>query len=409
VITFLTLVLALLLLCSAFFSCSETALFSLSSIKVRSFGADPDPRKQRVAKLLSRPKDLLVTIILLNILVNILVQNIASSIFDQPSWLLNVGVPLLLTLLFGEIVPKSIGLANNMEISYRVAPTIQRMQRILTPLRLSIMAVTNLLCRLFFFLQKEKEISVEELRHALKRSKQFGVLNEDEAELVRGYLKLEEANVKDLMRPREEMLFFDLKDPVSKLIHLFVDQECSRIPVARETIDQLIGIMTSRLFFLHRNSFKTAEDLLPILKKPFYVPETLPARILLQQFYEKKEEIAIVVDEYGSISGLIALEDLVEEVVGKIADRRDEKSLYTRSGKDVIIASGKLELTELEEILEISFDSPAHMVTIGGWLTEKFGDIPKSGMKYETEQLFFHVLAADPNRIRRVYIKVKAR
>jgi CBS domain containing-hemolysin-like protein len=131
----------------------------------------------------------------------------------------------------------------------------------------------------------------------------------------------------------------------------------------------------------------------------------MSSEILLRQMYEKEESLAIVVDEYGSISGLIALEDLVEKVVGEIADARDEKSRYSRSGEDVIIASGKLELAEFEEIFGKALPSENNMVTIGGWLTEQMGDIPRTGAKYTAHDFFFHVLAADVKRVRRIYIR----
>ncbi len=392
---------------SGLFSASETALFSLSSLKVKTYKQDKDPRKQLIAQLLSSPRQLLVTIIMLNVSVNILVQNVTSSIFGQASsWAQSVGVPLALTLILGEVIPKSLGLVNNDRISYRMAPTIQLLQKILMPIRRLLVSMTNHISRvLFFFLHKEEEISIDELQHALRTSRKFGVLNEDEAELVQGYLALQESTVKERMRPREEVLFFDLDEPLTKLMHLFVDQECSRIPVCDKGLDQIIGVVTSRLFFLHREEIRTIEDLKTILEKPFFVPETVPAKTLLRQFYDRQDSFAIVVDEYGSVAGIVALEDLVETVIGEITDRRDETNLYTRSGEDVIIASGKMELADLEKIFDVSFSSENNMVTIGGYLTEKMGDIPKSGSKYLTDDFLFHVLAAEPTRVRRVYIR----
>lgn len=376
-------------------------------MKVKVFKQDPDRRKQITAQLLEHPRDLLVTLIMLNISVSILLQNVAASIFGESSgWLLNVGVPLLLTLVFGEVIPKSLALANNEKIAYRVAPILKVVQTILLPIGRNLTKITNITSRImFFFLRQEKVISIDELQHTLRTSKQYGVLNEDEAELVRGYLNLQERTVKELMRPRDEVIFFSTDEPLSKLIHLFVDQEVSRLPVCIENLENMQGIISSRLFFLHLNKMKTTEDLLSILKKPFYVPEMTEAETLLEQLYEKQESIAIVVDEYGSISGIITLEDLVEVVVGEIVDRRDEKSRYTKSGEDVIIASGKLELTEFEEIFNTSLESQNHMVTIGGWLTEQLGDIPKSGTKFVNKDFLFHILASDQTRVRRVYIR----
>ncbi|HSW86007.1 MAG TPA: hemolysin family protein [Rhabdochlamydiaceae bacterium] len=400
-------VLIFLICCSAFFSASETALFSLSSMKVKAYKQDPDKRKQLVALLLSRPRELLVTIIMVNTIVNILVQNIVSTIFgDYSTWFINVGVPLALTLIFGEVIPKSIGLANNSTFSYKVAKPLAAIQRLLLPIRKLLSGIISFVSSfMFFFLEKEKEISVDELQHALKTSKQYGVLNEDEAQLVQGYLNLEESNVKEFMRPREDIIFYDTDEALSKLIHLFVDQECSRLPVCKESLDNILGIISSRIFFLHRPSLNTTEDLLRYVRKPFFVPETMHAKALLSQLYDRKESQAIVVDEYGSVSGLITLEDLVEQVVGEISDRRDEKYKFTRAKEDVIIASGKLELSEFEAIFSVPLISNSNMVTIGGWLTEQLGDIPKTGTKFTTDAFFFHVLAADPNRVRRVYIR----
>lgn len=397
----------ILLFLSGFFSASETSLFSLSSLKVKAYKTDPDPRKRLVFELLSMPRDLLVTIIMINIAVNILIQNVSASLFgNSTNWLLNVGVPLALTLVFCEVLPKSIGLVNNTKISYRVSPVINFFQRILALIRKALVTVTTFVSRvMFFFLKKEDEISIDELQHALRTSRQYGVLHAEEAELIRGYLSLQELTVKEKMRPREEVLYFDLDEPLSRLIHLFVDQECSRIPICKEGLDKIVGVMTGRQFFLYRESIHSSKDLENILEKPFFVPETVAAKVLLRQFYDRQESFAIVVDEYGSVSGIIALEDLVETVIGEIADRRDEKNLYTLSGDDVIIASGKMEIADLEKIFDIPFVSKNNMVTIGGYLTEKMGDIPKSGSKLITDDCLFHVLAADPTRVRRVYIR----
>lgn len=374
---------------------------------VKGYQRESDPKKRLIFNLLSRPRDLLVTILMLNILMNLLVQNVVATIFGSFSnWILNVGVPLALTLIFGEAIPKSIGLANNEKIAYNVAPALSKAEKVVKPFAKVFIDITSVISRcMFFFLRKEPEISIDELQHALKTSREYGVLNEDEAELIRGYLNLQESTTKALMRPREEVLFFDLEEPLSKLIHLFVDQECSRIPICRGGLDQIVGIMTSRLFFLHRPSLQQTLDLLPILKKPFFVPETMAAHALLREMYQEEESLATVVDEYGSVSGIIALEDLVEVVVGEIVDRRDEKSRYTRAGEEVIITSGKLELAEFEEIFGTPLESKNNMVTIGGWLTEQMGDIPKTGAKYVTKDFLFHVLAADPQRVRRVYIR----
>ena len=392
---------------SGYFSGSETALFSLSPMVSRAYRTDPNPTKRLIAHLLLQPRDLLVTVFMLNTFVNILLQNVSSHMFGAAAgWGLKVGVPLVITLVFGEIIPKNIGMQHNEFFSYLVAPSINWMHHMLVSVRKLTITVTGPISRfMFFFLKKEESISKDELSHVLKTSEEYGVLHPDEAELVSGYLELQDVTVKELMRPREDILFYEIHEPLSKLIHLFVDQECTRIPVCEKNIDKVLGIVSAKQFFLHRHELKSPDDVQKIMVKPFYIPETTPARVLLRRFDEAGRVIAIVVDEYGAISGLITREDLVEVVVGEIEDRRDQELMYTKAGRNEIIASGKLELSDFNDIFSAELDSPISMVTIGGWLTEQLGEIPKSGTKYQTEDFFFHVLASDPNRIRRLYIR----
>jgi len=378
-------------------------------MQVKAFRRDANPRKRQVAALLATPRDLLVTLIILIIFVSLAIQNIISTLFGEESnWLLNVGIPIAVNLLLGEMIPKSLAIPHNITITMRLAPALAITQKIFLPLRKFLSKTASLVTPwLFFFLRKEKEISLEELHHALKDSKDRGVLLPEETELVRGYLRLQDAFVKDLMRPRDEVIFFDCAEPLSRLIHLFVDQECTRILLCQGGLDQLVGIISSRIFFLNRSQIHETKDLITIAKKPYFVPEILRAGQLQKQLYEKKESIAVVVNEYGSISGIITMEDLVEEVIGEVVDRRDKEVFFTRSDDDVIIASGKLELFQLEEIFGIGLKTESHVVTIGGWLTEQLGDIPKPGQKFSTDDFLFHVLSADPTRVRRVYIRKK--
>ncbi|MCI5052870.1 MAG: hemolysin family protein [Simkaniaceae bacterium] len=403
----LLVILVLLLMISAILSSSETALFSLSPMRVQSFKRDKARGKRLAAKLLTKPRDLLVTILMINMAMNILVQNVVSGLFGTFStWALTVGVPLVLTLVFGEALPKTIAIGSNTSVAPKVAPLLYFISRALGPLRRAVNTMTGYISHfLFFFLRKGKEISIEELRVAMKASKEHGVLNQDEVRLINGYLSLEEDVAKELMRPRQEMIYFDVNDPIEDLVKLFVDDECSRIPIIREDQENILGILTNEVFLLHREEIKSGEDLIPLLKKPFYVPEMITARSLLSDFNRKHETFAIVVDEYGSLSGLITKEDLVELVVGQIEDKRDDVSLFTRSGADVIIASGKLELDVLEEQFDVKLASPSNMATIGGWLIEQMGDIPRSGAKHVTDDFLFYILSATETRIRRVYIR----
>lgn len=406
-IIFPTIILFFLTFSSGFFSASETALFSLPTTKIKAYQHSRDPRKKLISDLVLQPHDLLVTVFMLNTMVNILLQNTVSHIFgNAASWVLKVGVPFIIMLLFGEVIPKYIGLKNNEGISNAVAPSIKFLQDFLKPIRKIIIKITTPVSHvLFFFLHKEKDISKEELKHVLKTSQEHGVLQPDEAELVWGYLNLQEATVKELMRPRHDILYYNINDPLSKLTHLLVDQECSRVPVCEDSMDNFLGIITAQEYFLNRHVLNSNELLKKYLKKPLFVPETTSAITLLRRFDEQDLVLALVVDEYGTISGLITREDLLEVVVGEISDLRDTKKKYTKAGTNEIITSGRLELSEFNELFNMNLVSESSMITIGGWLVEQIGEIPKPGTKFEVQNLLFHVLSAEPNRIRRLYIR----
>ena len=403
----LVLFLIFLILLSGTLSGSETSFFSLSPLTVKSYKHSLDPRKGLIARLLERPRELLVTILILNMLANILVQNTVSSIFSEfPGWTLKIGLPLALTLIFGEILPKSFALPNNAAIAHLVAPTFDWVARVLRPIREPLTRATSWISRaLFFFLREEKEISSDELRHVLKTSEESGVLLPQECDLVGGMLDLQHSIVRERMRPREEILFYDIQEPLSQLTHLFINMEITRVPVCDGNLENLIGILSTRRFFFHHDQIKEPADLRFIVKRPYYVPESTKAWTLLRILRERGESLAMVVDEYGSISGLITQEDLIEAVVGEITDRRDVKLLYTRSSEDIIIASGKLELSEFRDIFGIPLKSRENIVTLGGWLVQQLGEIPIVGTKYATDQFLFYVLAAEPNRVRRIYVR----
>ncbi len=401
-------ILLILLTLSAYLSGAETALFSLSSLQIKHLQSSGNLRQKLIAQLLSQPRDLLVTLMMLNVQVNILIQNAISTAFaDDHSWLLSVGLPLGLTLVFGEILPKTVALAKNKEVSYHVAPTMTFLLKMLGPIRsIAALSTEKISKVMFFFLKRETDISKEELQHVLRTSQKHGVLHAEEVRLAWGYLSLSSSTAKEVMRPRGDMRVYYLGTSLDELSQLFLTQKLSRVPICKgENLDAIIGILSLRRFFLEKDRLHSPDDLELLCDKPFYVPESISAEKLLAQLTEKDEEMAIVVDEYGAISGLITREDLYEVVIGEIYSHPHEKTLYTLSRKDTIIASGKLELHEFDSIFSFPLESHTGMTTLGGWLIEKMGNIPKSGATYIDHGFLFKILSADPNRIRRVYIR----
>jgi putative hemolysin len=406
-IIFFVLCLIVLLFFSAYLSASETSLFSLSHFTLKTYRHDQDNRKKLIAHLLERPRELLVTIIMLNICCNVLVQNVVSGLFGNfSSWLIKVGIPLILTLIFGEVIPKSIALPNNTKIAYRVSPFIAFSERVLGPVRIAFTKITSFVSRfMFFFLKKEAPISIEELDHVLKTGRETNILQKDEAELIKGYLELHSSFVKEKMRPRDEVVYYDIESDKKDISSLFIEKKCSKIPVCKDGLENILGILSAKTYFVIKDELRDFSQIEKYLKKPFFTPETTNSWNLLHEMRAKNEDISIIVDEYGSISGLITQEDLFESIIGEIEDIKDVKKRYTRSGKDVIIASGKMEIDEFEDLFEVTLQSKTHAVTLGGWLIEQFEDIPSIGTKLEKQGFLFYILAADPHRIRRIYIR----
>jgi CBS domain containing-hemolysin-like protein len=257
-----------------------------------------------------------------NTLANILIQNIAANLFSSySSWLLSVGVPLILTMVVGEIIPKSVAMLNNERLAPKIASPLMLFYRLIRPIRRFLTAIAEAISHsLFLFFKPERDISQEELVHALEVSQSQGVLTEQEVDLVRGYLTFQDAIVKELMRPREEILSYDLADPLSRLTHLFSQESCSRVPVTQGGLEQVKGVIEAQDFFLANGKITTPQEVLPYLHAPFFVPEEMAAKILMRKFVEKGLNLALVVDEYGSLTGLITREDLIETVVGEIID-----------------------------------------------------------------------------------------
>ncbi|MBI5346594.1 MAG: CBS domain-containing protein [Chlamydiae bacterium] len=248
-------------------------------------------------------------------------------------------------------------------------------------------------------------MSFDELEHIIRTSKKKGILNIEEANLIEGCLKLQSSSSKEHMKTKEEIHFFNINDDINNLIKIFSKEGFSRIPVCDNDIDHLLGIISLKRFFFYQEHIKSIEDLKKYLKKPFFVPENISSWSLLSELRAKNEDMALVVDEYGSILGIITQEDLVEGVIGEISDKKELKPKYSLTD-DVLIASGQMPIDDLEEIFDLSLPRLGRSVTIGGWLTDQMGDIPQPGTKFSTKELFFYVIEADVKKVKKVYVRL---
>lgn len=407
---FYALILAIILLTilSGFFSCSETAFFSLPASKVRGYRSSQDPKKRQVANILARSKSLLVTIFMYNTIVNVLLQNASSSLFAESNagWILQVGFPLVLILFVGELAPKYYGLIHNEKLALLFSSLIEWCEWIITPFRIAITRISYILSRLFFFyLKSEPGLSKDELAHILQSSEGKGILHQNEVQLIHAVLDLEDKQIKELMRQRAEMPIYSPEEPISKLVHLFSEERHQEVALFEMPQEKMLGTLNVRDFFMRRQEITEGKDLVKIAKKPFYVPETTSASAVLQQLSTQATDTAWIVDEYGASCGVITEIELLNHVAGFSPSHEPEKKEFERLSKDAVVANGTLTLDKVEELFGIALKSQYHMLTIGGYITEKLGTIPKSGAILEQEGLFMRVLSSDDTHIRKVYIQ----
>lgn len=392
---------------SAIMSGTETAFFSLPPYTLNSYKKSKDYKKQTIALLLNKPQELLVTILILNILCNILIQNTVSSLFGNISgWVLKVGVPLAITLVLGEIIPKSFAIANNTFIANKVAIPLNFFYRLIAPVRKGLTRFTNGISHyLFFFLKKPQSLSTEELKMVVTTSEKEGVLTQMEKQYIYGYLNLFNTITKEKMRPRDEVVFFKLSDSLDHLIYLFKEKKLSKIPVCKNNLNDVLGIIHFQSFFMHLSEISTTSDLVPFLSKPLFIPETTLGWDAFVLMEEKKEPLALIVDEYGMICGLMTKEDLFESIVGEVHDLRAEPKNFRIVDENVIIARGKMEIEEFEKHFHVQLQTKTNPTTMAGFLIDQLEEIPLSGTKFKTQNFLFYILNADEKKIDKIFIR----
>lgn len=404
---FLIFLLAIFTGFSAIMSGTETSFFSLPAYTLNSYKKSSDFKKQTIAKLLNKPQELLVTILILNILCNILIQNTVSSLFGNISgWLLKVGIPLAITLVLGEIIPKSFAISNNTFIANKVALPLNFFYRLIAPIRLFLTRFTNVFSHyLFFFLKKPQLLSHEELKMVVTTSEKEGVLTDLEKQYIYGYLNLFNTLAKEKMRPRDEVVFFKLRDPLSYLVHLFKEKKLSKIPVCKNNLNDVVGIINFQCFFTHFAEISQKNDLIPFLTKPLFIPETTLSWDAFVLMEGKKESLALIVDEYGMICGLMTKEDLFESIIGEVHDLRAERKNYRIVDENVIIARGKMEIEEFEKHFQTSLHTKTNPTTMAGFVIDQLEEIPLSGTKFKAQNFLFYILSADEKKIDKIFIR----
>jgi putative hemolysin len=398
--------LAILLCFSAFFSGSETALFSLSRLKVRQMTTSPSSPKRLVARMLANPHRLLATILIGNMLVNVasssLGENISSHFFSGGTALFVAVLAMtLLILLFGEIMPKIIAVERPEQVAPLVVIPLNLFSMVISPARRSLRWITD-----FFVGAVTKKpipsqmVTEEELKTALDIGYSEGAVHLLERDLIERVISFGDKRVEQVMTPRMRMVSIESKLPVDKALRFLKRKGYSRVPVYEGKEDNIIGVLHIKDFLRQPKE----ESLRDYLRPVYVVPETKKIDQLFREFQSKRQHLAVAVDEYGVVSGVVTMDDLLEEIVGKIADKRRRAwGAYKRVSPDRIEVDATMEVEDFNQQMKTNItDDQAQ--SIGGYVINRLGRIPKAREKVRLGNLEFEILEAEPRRIVRMQV-----
>ncbi|TNJ44183.1 gliding motility-associated protein GldE [Tamlana fucoidanivorans] len=409
-VVFSFVLLFVLLLCSALISGAEVALFSLNINDIQESLEQKDKRIEIVSRLLERPKKLLATILVANNFINIAVVILFAYLGDymfggltnpKIKFLIEVVVVTFLILLFGEILPKIYASRNNLKFASFMAHPLRVLDVVLSPISLPMRSVTlGIHGRLG---KKRSNISVDQLSQALELTSEEDTTKE-EHKILQGIVSFGNTDTKQAMRPRIDIFALNIEQKYSEVMKEIVANGYSRIPVYRDNVDTIEGILYVKdlLPYIDRKQF----DWTRLLRDPFFVPENKKLDDLMAEFQEKKVHLAVVVDEYGGTSGIISLEDIIEEIVGDISDEFDDEDLtYSKLDDKNYVFEGKTALKDFYKITKIEDDAlfennKGEAETIAGFVLEISGSFPKLNSKINFEHYVFTIEAMDKKRIK---------
>lgn len=407
----------ILLMTSAMISASEVAFFSLKADDLDHCRDSSDDQSQHILDLLRRPRLLLATILIANNFVNVGVVTISTFLMwemtgtRKPAETI-VGIVTLLTTVaitfFGEIVPKVYATKRNMSIARLTGAVWLLLEKIFRPLSYALMGMSSLIERRIA--KRGYNSTVEELNQALELTTDNPETSVDEREILRGIVNFGTLSVKQVMRSRLEISTVDVELDFKELLESVSKSGYSRIPVYRGTIDHIEGILYTKDLLPYLGEGKNFQWQ-RLLRPGFFVPETKRLDSLLRDFQSKRVHIAIVADEYGGTSGLVTLEDLIEEIIGEINDEFDEvASLYQKVDDKTYVYEGQISLHDFCKTLELEpqyFDEvKGESESLGGLILELSKSMPAAGDTLKHDRFTFTVLTVDEKRIKRVRVQI---
>jgi putative hemolysin len=420
-------VIVLLTLLEGFFVAAEIALVSVRRSRIEQLVDEDRPGARRVRRLLDEPGRFLAVSQLGLTFIGFFASAFAAvSLSKQLAGLLAGvgmdrgtadGVSLLIvtillalfTIVFAELVPKTLALANAERVSLSLSLPIDLIARALGPIIVLLTGITNAIVRLFGAeVSSEAQITAEELRLIVERGGEQGVLEAEEEQMINAVIELGTRRVHEVMVPRIAMVTLPVTASFEEATDTIIAEGHSRIPVYEETIDQIVGILYAKdlLPFLKQESPDTAA-LRTLLRTPVLVPESMTVDDLLHELQRRKVHLAIVLDEYGGTAGLVTIEDLLEEIVGEIQDEYDvEEPLIVKLSDDEARVDGRADVDELSELFDMSLDleDEAEYDTVGGLIYHRIGGVPKPGDEVKVDGLTLTVESTDGRRVGKVLV-----
>ena len=414
-ISYLTsiILLVILLACSAMVSGAEVAIFSLTKSNIDEGIENKSVKMQIISDLLNRPKKLLATILVANNFINIaivlLFAYIGETIFSNITnsiarFFLEVVCATFLILLFGEIIPKIYASRNSVQFSSFMARPLKILDFIFSPISLPMRYVTMKIQNTFG--KQKSNLSVDQLSQALELTNDEDTTQEEQ-KILQGIVSFGNTDTKQVMRPRMDLFALDINTPYETIIKEIINNGYSRIPVYEESIDTIKGVLYVKDLLPHLNKKKF--NWTKILREPFFVPENKKLDDLMVEFQTKKVHLAVVVDEYGGTSGLVSLEDIIEEIVGDISDEYDDEDLvYTKLDDNNYSFEGKTPLKDVYKIVGVEDDvedfeaKKGDAETLAGFVLEISGGFPRIGSKLNFKSYVFTIEALERKRIKQI-------
>jgi len=398
------LVLIVLLGFSGFFSSAETALFSISKAKAIHIAKERGIANALIKKMKDDPHRLLSTILIGNNVVNVgasaMATAVAINLVDSNAVGIATGVMTFLILIFGEIFPKSIATRNNILIARLVIIPVYWLSILFYP----IIVFLNFIPRLTGKIQRKPKVTEEELMTIVEVVEEEGEIKEQERELISNIFEFDDTSASEIMTPRADMFVIDLGEEFK--LEDVVKSGFTRFPVIEEDIDHVVGILNIKDILLHQTKSDGAIDVRKIMREPYFVPENKKLDNLLHQFKKRKQHMAIVVDEHGGVSGLITLEDALEEIVGEIIDETDKFEPHiVKINPNEWRVLGKSEIDEVNEIIQMEIPDSREYDTFSGYVLDQIGRIPREKEDITLGKFSVTVNAMDGNRIKEYIVR----